>query len=144
MIVNRTELARVLGLTTARITQLANDEVVKKLGRGKYDLSQSVQGYIALLKKSSEEKQSSDFEKAIQRERLRKVTADADIRELERDEKASVTLPVEEVEEKLEQLALGLRKVINSWADIPKERKSALANQLRMGAITEIKGSIDG
>lgn len=60
--VSTTELASVLGLTGRRIRQLAEDGVLDKVKDGRFNLSKSVQRYIASL--SSKEKDISKQEQA--------------------------------------------------------------------------------
>lgn len=44
--VSQTQLALILSLSTSRIRQLDKDNAFEKVGRGKYDLSKSIQRYI--------------------------------------------------------------------------------------------------
>lgn len=44
--ISQKESSEILGVSTARIRQLDKDEVFVKIGRGKYDLSKSIQKYI--------------------------------------------------------------------------------------------------
>ena len=63
-------LSALFNLTDRRIRQLADEGVVVKHSRGKYDLFQSVQNYIRLIKSnSSVEKVKSDTDFDLDRER---------------------------------------------------------------------------
>lgn len=60
--ISTTELASVLGLTGRRIRQLAEDGILEKVKNGRFNLSKSVQRYIASL--STKEKDISKQEQA--------------------------------------------------------------------------------
>lgn len=53
-------MARLLLLTPRRVQQLANEGIVEKTDRGRYDLIKSVQGYIRYLNDQIPNKASSD------------------------------------------------------------------------------------
>ncbi len=72
-------LATVLGLSTRRIQQLAKDDVVKKNERGRYLLTQSIQGYVEFMKMGGYEVSPQD----IKRQRVRLTKANADKAEME-------------------------------------------------------------
>jgi phage terminase Nu1 subunit (DNA packaging protein) len=56
-VITQSKLALMFGISTSRIRQLDKEEAFVKVGRGKYDLAQSIQSYIAyqVEKKSASE-----------------------------------------------------------------------------------------
>lgn len=58
--VSSTVMAKLLGLTTARIRQLENEKVLTKISRGKYLLQDNISQYIKYLKINSEFKNSKN------------------------------------------------------------------------------------
>lgn len=69
------QLARILGLTPRRVNQLAEAGVFPRLPRGKYDLAQCVQAYIATV---SNPRDGVDLAEA----KRRKTAAEAELLEL--------------------------------------------------------------
>lgn len=77
-------LAKVLGLTIRRVRQLAAEGVIRKLGRGKYPLAESVQRYLGLLD-SGGRAGGKVLDYHRERARLTRINADrAELEELER------------------------------------------------------------
>ena len=74
------KLAGVLGVSTRRVQQLADDGVVKKVGHGKYDLAASIQGYIEFVKAQGQPKDEEG--KGLEKEKIRLTKARADEAEL--------------------------------------------------------------
>jgi phage terminase Nu1 subunit (DNA packaging protein) len=88
-------MARLLDLQPRRVQQLADEGVIVKAGRGKYDVVGSVQGYIKYLRKraAGEELGGEAFNLA----RARNTAAKADIATMERDRLLGLYLRTEEV-----------------------------------------------
>lgn len=81
VVVSSTVLADLFGLTTRRIRMLADEGVIQKTSRGRYNLQENIKNYIVYLKTSQDLKEKSvddkldpDIERAlltrIQREKL--------------------------------------------------------------------------
>ena len=78
-------LAKLFSLTSVRIQQLATDGIVIKSARGKYDLWQSVHGYIKYLQERRVNQWDAKGEEQtdIKREQLRRTKEEADKLELQ-------------------------------------------------------------
>ena len=57
------ELSTLFGISTRRVRQLAEDEVVVRAERGRYALTDSVQGYVAFMTKPTESEDDLKLEK---------------------------------------------------------------------------------
>lgn len=79
-IVSTSELAEILGLTDRRIRQLEKAGIIHKLERGKFDLAQAVQQYIAWIKAQAAE---SDEELDLKKEKALLTRANRQKVELE-------------------------------------------------------------
>lgn len=91
--VTEVELAEYLGLSTRRIRQLYKEGVVIKSQRGRYDLKQSVLGYINSIRQQ-EKKMNDSIEKL-------KITKEATSLQHEQLKKRKTELQVQEMEKKL-------------------------------------------
>lgn len=60
VVVASTVLADLFGLTTRRIRQLAEEGVITKVSRGRYNLQESIKNYVVYLKTTSELKEKED------------------------------------------------------------------------------------
>ena len=97
------ELAAILNLTPARIQQLVQEGLPKKL-RGKYDLDQCLGWYIrlqALVEKKAIVGEGGEVFKNEREERLRLLRADADLREIELARERSQLVAIEDVEKEM-------------------------------------------
>jgi len=103
------QLATILNLTTARIHQLVQEGLPKKL-RGKYDQDECTGWYIRYLQALVEKKAIVDPGGEVlanEREsRLRLLKADADLREIELARERGQLVTIEEVEKELADLIL--------------------------------------
>ena len=81
VVVSSTVLADLFGLTDRRIRMLADEGVIKKTGRGRYNLQENIKSYIVYLKanqnlkeKNNDDELDPDIERALltrrQREKL--------------------------------------------------------------------------
>lgn len=91
--VNEVELSEYLGLSTRRIRQLFKEGVVSKTQRGRYDLKQSVLGYINSIRQA-EKRKDADLDKL-------KISKEAESLMHERLKKRKTELVVLEMEKKL-------------------------------------------
>lgn len=91
--VSEVELAEYLGLSTRRIRQLFKEGVVIKSQRGRYDLKQSVLGYINSIRQM-DKKKDADLERL-------KISKEAESLMHERLKKRMTELKVQELEKKL-------------------------------------------
>lgn len=57
------ELSTLFGISTRRVRQLAEDDVVVRAERGRYALTDSVQGYVAFMTKPTESEDDLKLEK---------------------------------------------------------------------------------
>jgi phage terminase Nu1 subunit (DNA packaging protein) len=78
-IVGTSELAGILGVTDSRIRQLERSGIIKKAGRGRYDLASAVQGYCAYLKEAAEKEQGLSEKDLLDRTRRQKIELEIQI-----------------------------------------------------------------
>lgn len=81
-------LANLFGITDRRVRQLAEEEVIVRVKKGRYDLVESIKGYIIYLKTNQDLKESKsesdldyDKEKAIH-ERVKREMAELNLAEM--------------------------------------------------------------
>jgi phage terminase Nu1 subunit (DNA packaging protein) len=103
------QVASVLNLTASRIQQLVQEGLPKKL-RGKYDQDECTGWYIrylqALVEKKAIVDEGGQIFKSEREERLRLLTADADLRELDLARKRGQLVSIEDVEHEMTDLIL--------------------------------------
>lgn len=97
-LVTTKKLAAILGITPRRIQQLSGppDNVFRKISRGKFDLSDSIQKYISYqieLERRKYKKNDMDINEA----RRRKEIAEAELKEIELERQKGDLLPKNEV-----------------------------------------------
>jgi hypothetical protein len=88
-----TTIAKLLLLTDRRVQQLSAEGVIPRAERGRYELAPAVQGYIRYLQErhlGKEGETGEEGESTIAAEKLRKLKADADMAEMDRDKQAGV------------------------------------------------------
>jgi len=122
-------MSKLLVLTTRRVQQLANEGVIIKTSRGRYDLIKSVQGYITYLNELIPNKQSSDegvqFAKVdIEVEKAKLFKHKAELARLEEEERKNIL--VNKVDERREMFRLG-RIVRNGVLAVPARLAQGLA-----------------
>lgn len=88
------ELALLLGLTTRRVNQLAEEGLVVRVGHGEFDGPQSVQRYVEHASNRGKDKETQ-IDKEREEARLKKEQADT--QELKNAKLRRELLPVEEV-----------------------------------------------
>lgn len=77
--VTRKALADLFGLSTKRISQLTEEGVLERVGRGTYDLTKSVRAYITHLKTqtgASDDSKSLANEKIVEEVRIKRAKAE--------------------------------------------------------------------
>lgn len=89
MLVTDRDLANLAGVSDRRIRSLAEIGVLERQGRGRYALGPAIR---ALLNNAA------DNASELQRERTRKMAADADLAELEFAKQKSLVAPIEQIE----------------------------------------------
>lgn len=108
-IVRIKELAAILNLTPSRIHQLVQEGLPKKL-RGKYDQDECTGWYIRYLQALVEKKIVMDEGGKIfaneRQERLRQLTADADLTEIKLARERGQLVRIDEVEKEMSDLVL--------------------------------------
>lgn len=127
-------LAGLLNLTRARIGQLADAGIVKRNTRNRYELWPSVTGYITYLQGRKTGDTATQQKSEYQIQRNRKLKAEADREELRVAQERRELIPSAEVRAAVSELALILRRTIDSWTDLDRKRRSDLAEQLAHGA----------
>jgi phage terminase Nu1 subunit (DNA packaging protein) len=95
MTVSDRDLAQLAGVSDRRIRAMAEAGILEKHGRGKYLLGPSIR---ALLNNAA------DNASELQRERTRKMAADADLAELEYARRKSLIAPVAQMQLALESI----------------------------------------
>ena len=123
-------MSKLLLLTPRRIQQLANDNIIIKTERGRYDLIKSVQGYIEYLNeqipnKSSGEN-SGDARADANIERAKLLKHKAELARLEEEEKKGLLVNAEAEKKEVFKLA---RVVRNGVLSVPARISQNLANE---------------
>lgn len=108
MTVSDRDLAQLAGVSDRRIRAMAEAGILERHGRGKYLLGPSIR---ALLNNAA------DNASELQRERTRKMAADADLAELEYARRKNLIAPVEQMQLALERIFALMRA---SMLNIPQ------------------------
>lgn len=108
------QLAILLGLTTRRINQLAEEGVMVRTAHGEFDAPASIQAYVALAANKGKGK-DAEIDKEREEARLKKEQADT--QELKNAKLRNELLPVDEVSriwsEQISSLRSGLLAVVS-------------------------------
>ncbi|MGG7049066.1 MULTISPECIES: hypothetical protein [unclassified Campylobacter] len=99
MIVSINELARLLGLTPRRISQLVSDEILTKEKRGEFDDSKNIAAYIDY--KVALASETTDLTEA----RAKKEDKLAQIKEIELKKLKNEIVSIEQIEKELDDIA---------------------------------------
>jgi len=135
-LINTKRLAEILGMTERRVQQLAAENVFKKIGRGKFQLIDSVQNYLS-YQLDLERKKFNKNDMAINEARRRREQAEAFLKEMEVGTRRGELLEKEDV--------------MKSWQkilSIVKTRLLALPSKLSpqlvgLDTVNEIKSKLD-
>jgi phage terminase Nu1 subunit (DNA packaging protein) len=114
------QLCRLFNLTSARIGQLAKDGIIFKSDRNKYDLWKSVRGYIDYLQRTRNGQENDKSAK------MRKLTAEADLKEHELAVKRGEYVPSHEMD--TDGVRIGI-VVASVFAKMPDELAPLLAGR---------------
>ncbi len=93
-----TTIATILNLTPTRVQQLAKDGVIKKSAHGQYELIATVQSYIRYLQERVHGGGGSKTSADISTERARLLKGQADMIEMELEERTGQLIDIEKVE----------------------------------------------
>jgi len=110
-IVNAVALAELLNLTKQRVHQLVAEGLPREL-RGKYDLDKAVRWYVRYLQAAIEKKAiplEGDELVSEQRERVRKMRLDADLKEIELARERGELVAIADVEKEIADLVLATK-----------------------------------
>lgn len=107
-----TELAMILGITARRVQQMAQDGTIIAVKRGRFNLAESVQRYIAFI--SSKDKDISQQDKARQDAEVSIKKAKAVIAVMEAQELQGKMHRSEDVESMTEDLIYAIRGMLVS------------------------------
>ncbi|SKA72301.1 Phage DNA packaging protein, Nu1 subunit of terminase [Thiothrix eikelboomii] len=123
-------MSRLLLLTPRRVQQLANEGVVEKTDRGRYDLIKSVQGYIRYLNDQIPNKASNDVGVQGARvdaevERAKWLMHRAELARLDTEEKKSMLVDAEVQRRDAFRIARAVRTAV---LNIPLRISQDLAN----------------
>lgn len=99
-------IAKLLMISERRVQQLAKRGVIPKVGRGRYPLAGSVQGYVRFLQERS---LGDDDVPDVGVERARRLRAQADISELKRDKMRGDLIDIQKVERQAEQTMIHIQ-----------------------------------
>lgn len=108
--VSTTELAMILGITARRVQQMAQDGTIIAVKRGRFNLAESVQRYIAFI--SSKDKDISQQDKARQDAEVSIKKAKAVIAVMEAQELQGKMHRSEDVESMTEDLIYAIRGML--------------------------------
>ena len=100
-------LARLFELSPRRIQQLADDGIIPRVERGRYELVGAVRGYVKHLREKAFGGDLGPDTYGTQRARLTK--ARADMAEMERQQLAAELIPADDVEAAWSAVTLALR-----------------------------------
>mgnify|MGYP007059385631 CR=1 FL=1 len=98
------QVAEALDLTTSRVGQLARKGILVKLGRNRFDLVQSTQGYLRFLRDGTDD----TLTPADERAKLLRVQRK--LKELELAAKNGSLVPVEQIGEAWSRVTAGWRQ----------------------------------
>lgn len=139
MLVTTSQLGELLGLTNRHIYNLEKKEILTKEDKDSWDASKNIQAYH--LYKLSTETKTTDGKEA----RVRKDLADAELKEIMRDEKLSKLIPIEKVAKELEDIAITISNKLYSIPHqlkkrfkIDKDLYDALENEIK-ATLKELK-----
>jgi phage terminase Nu1 subunit (DNA packaging protein) len=146
--VGTSELATILGVSPRRIQQLSDENVLPSLSRGKWELPACVQAYVAYKMVTVRSELTGDeTDEQLKAEKLRKLTAEADIREDLRDRQRAKLFHADDVihvlgdcmsQIKAKILALPARLTLQ----LVGHKEPAVVNELLTGAVTELLNDI--
>lgn len=107
-------LARLLMVSPRRVQQLAADGTIPKPSRGSYDLTLSVQGYIRFLQSHAAGNASQVKDKDYHAAKARKMSAEADLAEMEAAKMRADLVPADAVRSHLVQVATEVKtRILN-------------------------------
>lgn len=141
-ILNAVLLAEFLNLTKQRVHQLVAEGLPRKL-RGKYDLDKCVRWYIRYLQAAIEKKaipMEGDELVSEQRERVRKMRLDADLKEITLARERGQLVAIESVKKELSDLVLTTKARIMSVA--PRLAPELLGETSRVMAQAKIEKAL--
>lgn len=110
-VVSATTLAGILGLSARRVHQLVQDDIIRAVSRGRYELGDSVRRYISYLEKTRRNG-DADLEKERQEAEVRLKTAKSIIAKHEADELDGTMHRAEDVQAMTEQLLATIRAAL--------------------------------
>ena len=115
-IATTSQLANILNLTGARLSQLTHEGILKKEERGKYALCDAVNAYVTYLHNAPKNQWGSktEDETDFDRERLRRTKEEADKLELANARTRGELVEVSKVKRLGEQVMSGIKtKILN-------------------------------
>lgn len=140
------QLALLLGLTTRRINQLAEDGIVVRLAHGSFDGPASIQNYVISVSNRAKDRET-DLDEAKEAARLKKEQADN--WELKNAKLRKELLPVEEVtrvwSEQITSIRSGLLSVVSrvrQRISLSTEDAVVLDEEIR-DAMTKLADGVD-
>jgi phage terminase Nu1 subunit (DNA packaging protein) len=140
------ELALLLGLTTRRVNQLADEGITVRAGHGEFDGPASVQAFIAQAANRGKDKEAG-IDKEREEARLKKEQADT--QELKNAKLRKELLPVAEVErvwsEQISSIRSGLLAVVSrvrQRVSLSIEDAVILDEEIR-GAMVKLAGGVE-
>ena len=140
------ELALLLGLTTRRINQLADEGITVRAGHGEFDGPASVQAFIEQASNRGKDKEAA-IDKEREEARLKKEQADT--QELKNAKLRKELLPVAEVErvwsEQISSIRSGLLAVVSrvrQRVSLSIEDAVILDEEIR-GAMVKLAGGVE-
>lgn len=141
-ICNAIALAEFFGLTKQRVHQLVAEGMPREL-RGKYDLDKAARWYIRYLQAAIEKRaipMDGDELVSEQKERVRKLRLNADLKEIELARERGQLVAVEDVEKELSDLVLTTKARIMAVA--PRLAPELLGETSRVMAQAKIEKAL--
>lgn len=139
-IATTSQLANILNLTGARLSQLTQEGILKKEERGKYALCDAVNAYVTYLHNAPKNQWGSktEDETDFDRERLRRTKEEADKLELANARTRGELIPVEDVERAGQEIMAAIKNAILNDTVTDEAKDKCLKNL--SGLKIKIKG----
>jgi hypothetical protein len=154
-IVSTTDIAEILCLSPRRIQQLANEEKLPRIKdnstgqviEGRWSIPDCVNAYVRMKVASAKDGNEDALDKETKQEKLRRIKADADLREDLRDRERAKLFHQEDVMEVLSDCMAGIKgKILALPARLTLtlvgQEDAAVINELLTTAVVELLNTI--
>ena len=136
--VSTAQIAKALNLSTRRVSQLVEQGVLPKAGRGQFELGPVMAAYIRYMQTAFERREllTDDGESAdVRRQRARLLKAQADDAEIELSKKRGELLPLDVFEQEMGNMISTMRQNV---LNLPGRLAPRLVGETSQGKIREV------